>query len=349
VTTDQGGDQAAAVRRFGEMLRPDENCIFIAQWCMQHAVHLCVQRQLRRGGRYLARLAEIAHTWRGSSARMREACLLLQGRAVAPPPPPLRGRWGACHATEAALLAVGREPLLAAFRHVFGEPAGPAEAVPDEGDGTLLGETTAQYSARMGRWRQGALASLADVLFWGEVLIAHVCRGPVMHVMHWLQQSAASRDRGVDGGPALELLTSRLPMLQSECSQLLQGVAQWSGLQGLGLREAWWRQRALMCVLEMAADFDRRFFAPSGEFPLAMLWLGAAEPEARCAARRHVAARLLRASEPPADPAAALTIEPLDGASVKVGRLFRRELAQAAASGTCCRELHRFIRDLPGT
>jgi hypothetical protein len=122
VTSDAGGDQAAAVRALaGRMLHGDgAHIIFIAQFCLHHQLHLVVLKSLRRlqsAGGYLSRLAQLAHSWRGAGNKVKAAFVRLCGEDVArqvansPPPPPLKGRWGAVHKTEERLLLCGRGRL----------------------------------------------------------------------------------------------------------------------------------------------------------------------------------------------------------------------------------------------
>ena len=143
-TSDSGSDQAAAVRQLAHMLEQDERTLFIGQWCLQHQLHLCVLRQLKRAqsaGRYVSRWSQVVHTWRSSGPKIRAGFQKLWGEATAdrvartPPPAPLRGRWGAIHDVEGRLLLCTREQLRTCSRLRIGGPATlqklPLEIPPD--------------------------------------------------------------------------------------------------------------------------------------------------------------------------------------------------------------------------
>ena len=112
-TSDAGADQAAASRKL-LMTRELGSVAVIGQLCLHHQLHLAAQKSLERtsGKRYWSGLAMICHLWRsaGMLHKVRQRFADLFGEAAAArcsstaPPTPLRGRWGAVHASEAFLL-----------------------------------------------------------------------------------------------------------------------------------------------------------------------------------------------------------------------------------------------------
>ena len=108
----------------------------ISQLCMQHQLHLAVQKNLHRTGasKYVSRLAMVCHLWRspGMLAKIRQRFAEKFDEATArrcsacPPPTPIRGRWGSVHLSERFVLrcqwnelrSVPRSQLLIAHRSV---------------------------------------------------------------------------------------------------------------------------------------------------------------------------------------------------------------------------------------
>ena len=122
VTSDAGSDQTLATKLLAHR-HGGPGVAVVAQWCLQHQLHLVVERALLRGGHW-ARLAMLVHLWRGSgnAARIKQAFADLVGLEAAercagsPPPVPIRGRWGSATASEARVLRCDRCELLSVRR-----------------------------------------------------------------------------------------------------------------------------------------------------------------------------------------------------------------------------------------
>jgi hypothetical protein len=116
VTSDAGSDQAAATRKLAARAQRQHIAV-IGQLCLQHQVHLVVQRSLLQGGRAHGRLAMLAHLWRQNARKFAASFEELLGseaarRCASVPPAPLKGRWGSAHDCELAVLRASRVELL---------------------------------------------------------------------------------------------------------------------------------------------------------------------------------------------------------------------------------------------
>lgn len=468
VTSDAGGDQSSAQRALAGIMAGamggdgdgGGSSIFIAQFCLQHQLHLVVLKSLRRlqsAGRYLSRLAQVTHSWRGAANKTKAAFIKLFGEDVGkevantPPPQPLRGRWGAVHSTEDRLLRCGRERLglvstpecasfglLRSFRdygwplgfprghhggrqgprgppawralgRCLGGPRGEARhgqdrshsglgswgarrgvepfpagvvSVPirhllqfsmlryadvfgDVGDAPqardgpaadvevgLTDETTAEWQAKMGRWRAEAIAALQDTGWWAQLVIAHATRQPVVHLMRWLEQASGRRARGEADdskgpSPVVELVCVRLAQLQTEVGKLLDEPAAFADLGNLVPAGAW-RPQALLLVLEQSADLHRRLFAPASEWPLCLCWLVWKPHDEVCSMRQHVSARLLLRKDGGGNHSWSQTAVAIDAATGPLSRIFSADLQAAAKRGTLSPRMYGFLQELSG-
>jgi hypothetical protein len=112
-TSDAGADQLAAGRHLVTSVQPGRAAM-ILQLCMQHQLHLSVQKNLQRQGasKYVSRLAMICHLWRapGMLGKIRRGFADKFDEATArrcsatAPPTPVRGRWGSVHLSECFVL-----------------------------------------------------------------------------------------------------------------------------------------------------------------------------------------------------------------------------------------------------
>ena len=120
--SDAGSDQGLAARLLAHRHAHHSVCI-VSQFCLQHQLHLAVERALARGGHWPV-LAMLTHCWRasGNGAKFQKAFAQIAGPVAAqqlassPPPVPIKGRWGSAAASEARILRCDRAELLAVPR-----------------------------------------------------------------------------------------------------------------------------------------------------------------------------------------------------------------------------------------
>ena len=232
------------------------------------------------------------------------------------------------------------------FVEVHAGGAAPAGGGDNSGGGgnadTVLGdETTAECQVLMGRWRSESLSTLADEAWWSEMQVSHIVRGPLTHLMRWLQQAAAGEHGGT---PVANLVCKKVPLLKDELGQLFGDPAAFGAVNEA--LDGSWRPRAFMQLLEMAADLQRRVVAPCADLPLSLAWLVWQPAGTACRARMHIASQILACG----DALRPSTRSPkgIDGASSKLARLFRTELRQAAVEGVICPKLFGFLRSTCG-
>jgi len=96
----------------------------------------------------------------------------------------LSGRFGQIHKTTELFL----NATFAETSKVFTSLYKSEEPTLEEEKQQILEDPEGEgYRAKLGRWRREALAAANDVSVWRKMAMTHVCRGPVMHLVHWLE------------------------------------------------------------------------------------------------------------------------------------------------------------------
>ena len=190
MTSDMGPDQAKCSRDISNDAATIPNVFFFHLPCLLHQAHLIVRSALAAMPGYFSSCAKICNVWRawGNAAKIKSVWLEMFHKNTFPktlPPRPLKGRWGSIEAIEQFLLFCGREELLLVYQEALlakaQEKLGALAllAVDDEDD-------VRQYQLKIGRWVTEAVKALGEWSFWLFVIVGHVSRGPLTHMMAFI-------------------------------------------------------------------------------------------------------------------------------------------------------------------
>lgn len=339
--TDQGSDQKTAAAMMSADVRRSVSVWMFRQWCLLHEVALLVKGQLATLGTYWSGLAKLINVWRtGSNAKLLFRSYeslhgLARAKAVAGtlPPRPLRGRWGSASRAETFVLRSSRSELTAAFKHALvdkiqNQPHRRRSVVPDiDEDFEEEG-----YSQRLSRWTRETFEHITSDLFWGDLFIAHTCRGPLDQLQHWIQSRKPARVAKV-----VELVCVRANCVADSLEAFVDERSSevWAPLMDfVGHKdESYWFEKVVMLSLELSADFKRRVLLKVRKFPYLLMFLIFSPPADDCALRRKCARDVLDMSIHEVD----------DDTTMKVRTLFRGELLLAVSDGTLDESLHALL------
>jgi hypothetical protein len=215
----------------------------------------------------------------------------------------------------------------------------------------LIGESTASYTARVGKWAKEATEALSTPDFWGHMLTSHLLRAPLQRAMAWLQAVASYDPEGLDQEaepPIVEWVTRKAVVCLDGYGNLLGAEAwsssgHWATMLAHVPEAQHWRGTALLQLLEVSADAYRRVILPTTQFPMLLAWLAASPPQKGCTMRRQVCSMLLSAG----DLSEART--GVDSLSELLRRRFRSVLQQCLDhDGRLHESLHRLMAAVPG-
>jgi hypothetical protein len=212
----------------------------------------------------------------------------------------------------------------------------------------LLGEVAAAYTARLGKWSREVLEAIRSPVFWGDLLVSHLLRGPLQRLLAWLQAAGGNELQGGTSG-------STPAVVEHVAVRAAQRI---TGYEGLLSEEAWqsswkamrehrpeaelWRGPALLQLMEIAADAYRRLLLPTTEFPMMLAWVSAAPPERPCGGRSWVCSQLLGAGQHESLRAGVDTLSDL------LRRRFRRELRECVDNGGIIHAaVHKLLAAVP--
>ena len=199
------------------------------------------------------------------------------------------------------------------------------------------------YSQKLGRWSREVDAAVHTDEFWIVLDIAHVTRGPFMHLENWLESQRTRNDSDKSEAPAmLELVCDKVEEIRKEFEELLDSDhPRWKFLweeesySRIGLeRQPEFVAVAVTCILEGYSDFFNRILGPCRCFPRLTLWL-AHRPASTSCENRMKCAEDLRTAPP----------DQLDQFCLKFRILFKRELEWAARTGCLSEALWAFMRE----
>ena len=199
--------------------------LLFRQWCMRHNAHLTSKKTLVRlmKGKYWNELAKIINSWRGHG-NAAKTCRAYAARfgmeranavAATPPPRPLRGRWGAAHATEKRIIRCSGAEL----PFVFDDALGKQGQVTLKSDGpdkeeclNELDPDAEGYQEQKGRWIRDASAALWSPDWWVCLFIAHIVRQPQVDLEVWLSDTDTTKPPKV-AASILQSLNAQLMLL----------------------------------------------------------------------------------------------------------------------------------------
>lgn len=338
-TSDAGCDESKAREYMRNAMYRQSHCFFWEADCLGHVTHLVSKKLLITAQEivmklipcevsgYFSSVAMLSNVWREHSIQIQKAFKELFGEdraqhcAKCLPPRCLSGRWGSVSAVEAFLLKAERDELEAVFQKALRAPRRrPVRKQPvDDLD------AIAEYTERIGKWRTGALASLACPNFFTVMGVIHGVRGPLDHFLAFVRTHDYREEHSL--GCLAELVCGRASsfsqeydlMLNPECT-LWQPVFDRSRLS----IQAVLGEAIIMCVLQQAADFDRRVVACLARPPLVLLKLVATPPGVVDEQRKQLAI----------DIATWVQEKSVHENVKKLDDLFRPELEQARVTGT---------------
>eukprot|EP00969_Alexandrium_andersonii_P273061 12069430-Alexandrium_andersonii.AAC.1 len=97
-------------------------------------------------------------------------------------------------------------------------------------DMAVIDEDGISYQERIGRWTRESFRDISDCSFWRSLVIGHCTRGPVHHLMCWLQG-----EKGQGKGKLVELVASKAHAVMNEWTAMIEdGIAEttWDRLLG---------------------------------------------------------------------------------------------------------------------
>ena len=338
-TSDAGCDESKAREYMRNAMYHRSHCFFWEADCLGHVTHLVSKKLLITAQEivmklipcevsgYFGSVAMLSNVWREHSIQIQKAFKELFGEdraqhcAKCLPPRCLSGRWGSVSAVEAFLLKAERAELEKVFQTALRPPRRrPAQKQPlDDLD------AIAEYTERIGKWRTGALASLACPNFFTVMSVIHGVRGPLDHFLAFVRTHDYREEHSL--GCLAELVCGRASsffqeydlMLNAECT-LWQPVFDRSRLS----IQPFLGEAIIVCVLQQAADFDRRVVACLARPPLVLLKLVATPPGVVDEQRKQLAI----------DIATWVQEKSVHENVKKLDDLFRPELEQARVTGT---------------
>jgi len=204
-------------------------------------------------------------------------------------------------------------------------------------------ENETQYQARVGKWTMMATRDLETSFFWGQLIVASTSKAPLSHCMNKLMAGGLGRSK------LLVMLDSFTGEIGREFSALAHDPSQWRLLLDLvtakRLDENEWVSRAVLVMLELASEFDRRIASYVHSFPLRIFGLVLSPHDRACENRACIADDLLNLHAGGA--ASGRTTDGLpDGFTLKFVALFQGLIEQTRATGFLDPELHAFHTSL---
>ena len=194
VGTDAGADQVGVRNQVETELSGDLSTWIVWTVCLQHQMHLLTKRQLSSLSTYFSNMAKCSNCWRapGNAAEIFRTWVRLFGLKRAKetarnlPPRVLKGRFGAIHKVESLSLEAGMSETSQVFTAVLSgkETKLNSDILTEDADGE-------DFRAKVGRWRRDAIAAASDSSFWITMCLAHITRGPSMHLTYWLEKEAS--------------------------------------------------------------------------------------------------------------------------------------------------------------
>lgn len=328
--SDCGPDQVLMGKMIQALLLPVPFAIWIHSPCFAHQGQLIVKtgiaridtflKQIQRKWRYFASLTKLVHCWRDRCREMFVAWKSFHGICHAQqfakklPPRCIAGRWLSVGTTEARLALIGSSPcerrailvpvLESVLKHQAADSSNPLEDPEADPDALVQFEEMRAYKHKMGRWSRDVLASTDDLLLWIVMDMAWKSRGPVEHLIKFIQsQHGGSKIESELGGSDAEsevgpsgaifkLVTGKASKMFDEFSSMLGDPTFWNAKDVQLLDPALQPEVCALgtaLVLCHAAGFQRRILRPLSQFPFQLLWLVKAAPGIACSDRRRAA------------------------------------------------------------
>ncbi len=156
----------------------------------------------------------------------------------------------------------------------------------------------------MSRWEADALAAAYDVSHWCDMNIFNIAGRPLQHLLHWFEQRTTNctvkrQEVFADRFHCTleDLVTYKCAETSQEWEYLLSAGAytrEWSSVWELvdvdeGLRMDDMRSQGVDHILDLAADFHRRFFIELTKFPYTIVWVVHQPHSCVCPQRKRVA------------------------------------------------------------
>lgn len=195
-------------------------------------------------------------------------------------------------------------------------------------------DDTKLYRVTVGKWIKMSCADLRTHAFWARNVLAHVSRGPIMHLMYWMMALSDENSNP----KVLDLMFFKADAIHSEFSALLSEPGRWEDLWHIVqvgcLDEREWAERTICITLEMAAGLhDRCNFS---EWPYKLFYLIMSPGHDVCDVRKAIGLELLTAD------AASLKCK----FTMKFKMLFETSLSLAAESGQLHDNVWQLLRDI---
>ena len=179
------------------------------------------------------------------------------------------------------------------------QKAGLEDVQPPVNDTTALdSEEAAEFTARLGRWSRQVLECLQTPAWYTSLLLGHACRGPINDMYVWLQAAAGDKGCTWDHPPLVSFVCSKALEAMVSFERLLGGSVlepPWECVTESAGSDCSWRSQALLSLLETAADYWRRVYLPTTQYPLRVAWLVWRPADVLCPERSTVCQELLSA------------------------------------------------------
>ena len=155
------------------------------------------------------------------------------------------GRWGSVHATEERFLKMEAEQLSTVLTTVLEKKvckkskpkSKPKPLDNDLNPDTLALEQSAEYTARMGKWRRYALETVQNTMWLKCIDLMHRARGPVMHFTNFVRAKLPKKDFRRFGGHICQLVNGKMDVMMAEFTELIE--------------DNWRAQAHLSCLLSL--------------------------------------------------------------------------------------------------
>ena len=362
--TDKGPDMQGAYKLISEAVYDLTFILIFQSFCFAHQTHLIVKRQLKRLGKYFNTLAKLTNLWRCNAVKIfwefvtvivarrrltrEEALALAKSIAGRLPPRCLLGRWGAVHANEDHWISIGRELLTLVYKNVFAAHSSRKKQPRSFADADVKED----FQDMMGRWAKEAVVEMQPASHWLTMEIAHIARGPIMHLHYYLQkhsEAAQMRRDTLMADAALDdlddaqhlttlqdLVYSKAQVFEDElnallCDDPMDNQSPWFPIwKYVDLEKTREVQLTLAAVvhetIELATDYHMRFTVLLSTLEFQLMWLIYCDPGRRCHKRSQVCSALLALITSPSPRASGDTCW-------KIAKLFEVEFRGCVANG----------------
>ena len=162
----------------------------------------------------------------------------------------------------------------------------------------LDSEEATEFTARLSRWSRQVLECLQTPAWHTSLLLGHACRGPINDMYVWLQAAAGDKGSTWDHPPLVSFVCSKALEAMVSFERLLGGSVlepPWECVTESAGSDCSWRSQALLSLLETAADYWRRVYSPTTQYPLRVAWLVWRPADVLCPERSTVCQELLSA------------------------------------------------------